>query len=157
MTDPFRDGSGPATGFGGEVYIESPALVGADFDTIRTSWELDSLRNFAATVADMGGITGHLERFGVVSMELYAPDGIAEEMVSGDRIGIMIGLEAPARPAEVSVAPGETIRMIPITLLTPGETAHIVDGGAAGRREVAGKLLETGVGVVSVVGRPSVV
>ncbi len=157
MTDPFRDDSGPANGFGAEVYLESPALVGANFNTIAGSWELGALQNFAANVADLGGITGHLEQYGVVSMELPAPEGIPEHLVTPQgTVGILIGMDAPDRSAEVALAPGEEIRMIPITLITPAETAYIVSGGGAARGELVEKLAEAGVGVVSDVNRQSV-
>lgn len=158
MSDPFRDNSGPATGFGAEVYLESPALVGADFSAIRGSWELSALQNFAANVADIGGITGHLEQYGVVSMELPEPEGMPSHCVTPHgTVGILIGLEAPGRPTTVEVAPGERIAMIPVTLITPEETGFIVEGGAAARKELAQRLAATGVGVVSDINRPSVI
>ncbi len=158
MTDPHRDNSGPANGFGAEVYLESPGLVGADFAAIRESWELDALQNFAANVADLGGITGHLDNYGVVSMELPAPEGIPAQMVTPNgTVGVLIGLDAPGRPAGVDLGEGESARMIPVTVITPAETAYIVEGGAAARNDLAEKLAAAGVGVTSDVNRQSVV
>ena len=156
MTDLFVDTNMPDPGFRTEVYIETPSLIGADFDTIKRSWAFDLIENFAANIADAGGIDHQLERHGILSIELPAPESLPQEWrTSEDFVGALINVPTPGRQSQVDLGDGVAALMVPLTLLTPAETAYVVEHGAQGRAEIARRLSDAGIGARSDLSRAS--
>lgn len=157
LSDLFVDTGMPGPGFECEVYIESPDLAGTDFEAIRASWQFSLIENFARNVADLGGIEDRLERLGVVSMELPAPDNMPERWITPrGNVGALINMQVPGRPTVCELDEGVTIRLVALTILLPDETEHVIAGGAAARAEIAQKLVLSGTGLTSPADRRSV-
>lgn len=157
LSDLFVDTNFPEAGFECEVYLESDELVGADFEALRSSWQFSLLENFAQNVADFGGLNSALDRYGVVSMELPAPANMPARWVTDhDSVGALINMTVPDRPTHCDLDEGVSIRLIPLTILLPDETDHVVDGGAAARVELAERLVASGAGLISSSNRASV-
>ena len=158
LSDLFVDTTMDDPGFECEVYIETPQLVGADFQAVSQSWAFELIENFAANIAHAGGINRQLEDYGVLSMELPAPQGMPPEWVNAnDYVGALINLPAPGRAPTVDLGQGAVITMIPLTLITPAETQYVVDNGAQGRAMLAEKLTAAGIGAASDLTRASLV
>lgn len=157
LSDLFVGTDSNAPGFGCEVYIECPDLAGEAFEDLKRSWQFQLIENFAQNVADFGGIEGPLARYGVISMELPAPDTAPKRWV-GPRgtVGALIGMRVPGRPAHCRLAEDATIRLVALTLLLPDETEHAIKGGNAARGELAAILIATGTGLTSPANRRSV-
>lgn len=157
LSDLFVGTDSDASGFGCEVYIECPDLAGAAFEDLKRSWQFQLIENFAQNVADFGGVEGPLARYGVISMELPAPDTAPKRWV-GPRgtVGALIGMTVPGRPARCRLAENATIRLVALTLLLPDETEHVIKGGNAARGELAAILIATGTGLASPANRRSV-
>jgi hypothetical protein len=158
LSDLFVDTSMQDAGFECEVYIETPQLAGADFQQVSGSWAFELIENFAANVAHAGGINRQLEDYGVLSMELPAPESMPREWVNAnDYVGALINLPVAGRAPTLDLGSGAVIRMIPLTLITPAETQYVVDNGAQGRATLAEKLTAAGVGAASDLTRASLV
>lgn len=157
LSDLFAGTDSAEPGFGCEVFIECPDLAGATFEAVKRSWQFQLIENFARNVADMGGINGVLERYGVISMELPAPESTPERWVTArGSVGALVGIEVPDRPARCTLAPGVAIRLVALTLLLPDETEYVIKGGKAARGELAAILFVTGTGLASPANRRSV-
>ncbi|WP_086736532.1 hypothetical protein [Erythrobacter colymbi] len=157
LSDLFTGTDSAEPGFGCEVFIECPDLAGAAFEAVKRSWQFQLIENFARNVADMGGINGVLERYGVISMELPAPESTPERWVTArGSVGALVGIEVPDRPARCTLAPGVAIRLVALTLLLPDETEYVIKGGKAARGELAAILFATGTGLASPANRRSV-
>lgn len=157
LSDLFVGTGSDAPGFGCEVYIECPDLAGAAFEELKRSWQFQLIENFAQNVAEFGGIEGPLARYGLLSMELPAPDTAPKRWV-GPRgtVGALIGMTVTGRPARCRLAESTTIRLVALTLLLPDETEHVIKGGNAARGEIAAILIATGTGLTSPADRRSV-
>lgn len=157
LSDLFVDTPSQDPGFGCEVYLESPDLAGADFATIRASWQFSLIENFAQNVADLGGIDGQLERYGVLSMELPAPANMPEQWIT-DRgsVGALIDVQVPGRPTVCQLDEDTAIRVIALTILLPDEVNHVISGGNTARADMAQKLISSATGLTSPSNRRSV-
>lgn len=151
LADPSSENDALPTGFGCEVYIESPELVGASFEDLKYSWLFAAVELFAQNVAGMQGISDHLRQYGVASMELpmdpeYTP---AEFMTEHGTVGALIGLPAAGRASQVNTA-GGVVAIVPLTIITTAELQTVLDKGQAGRDEVAAHRQRTGTGHLTV-------
>ena len=153
LADPQgRDGQS-APGFGCEVFIETPELVGVDFDRIQASPYFRVIELFAQNVAANQGISAVLREYGVLSMEL--PVGLQPgPMVGGDgAVGCLIGLPT-GRPA-VAPTPLGAVDVIALTVIAPAELDRIMAGGAAARRQLAAERTATAAGHRSFLAAPA--
>lgn len=150
LADASADSPGP--GFGCEVYIESPALVGAEFEQLRSSWMFAAIENFAQNVAAMKGISGHLRQYGVASMELPLDGTDIPEALLTERgtAGALIGMPAARRPAQVTT-PAGPVDMVPLTIVDTRELSVILGQGQAGRDSIVAARQQDGRGHVTVV------
>lgn len=157
LSDLFVDSGVPGPGFECEVYLESPDLADADFETIRASWQFSLIESFARNVANWGGIDDQLEKYGIISMELPAPPNMPQRWITDrGQVGALIDVKVPDRPTTCQLDEGVEIRLIALTLLLPDETAHVVAGRAEARQELAAKLVAAGTGLTSPANRRSV-
>jgi hypothetical protein len=157
LSDLFAGTDLAQPGFECEVFIEAPDLAGAAFTAIRDSWQFQLVENFARNVADFGGITGPLEKYGTISMELPAPDAMPPRWTTPrGTVGALVGIEVPERPARCRLAEDASIRLTALTLLLPDETDHVIAGGSAARAAIAQRLVLAGTGLTSPANRRSV-
>lgn len=158
LSDLFVGTNISGAGFGSEVYIEVAGMQAAPFDEVRTSWAFSLIENFARNLADWGGINNQIERYGVTSSEMPAPEAIEKSWISDEEtVGILIGLPPEERAIKLRLDAANDILMLPITLITPAELAFISKGGAAARAELTRLLIDASVGAISDLGRRSVV
>ena len=157
LSDLFVDTSMSEPGFECEVYLESSDLAGAGFNALAGSWQFRLLQSFAQNVAYFGGINSAIDRYGVVSMELPAPEATPARWVTDrDSVGALINIEVDDRPSRCELEEGVEIRIVALTLILPDETDYIVAGGADARRDLAQRLIASGAGLVSDSARSSV-
>lgn len=149
LADRSPGGTGP--GFGCEVYIESPALVGAQFDDLRSSWMFAAIENFAQNVAHMQGISGHLRQYGVASMELPLEGTDIPPALLTERgtAGALIGIPAAGRAAQVTTSDGSA-DIVPLTIVGTDELAVILGQGQAGRDSIVAARQQDGRGHVTI-------
>lgn len=156
LSDLFAGSDSTEPGFGCEVYIECPDLAGTTFEVVKRSWQFQLIESFAQNVADFGGITGPLDKYGVLSMELPATAITPKRWTTArGSVGALVGIEVPSRPSRCTLAPGKDIRLVALTLLLPDETEHAIAGGASARRDLAQKLAASGIGLTSPANRRS--
>ncbi|NKY19665.1 hypothetical protein [Tsukamurella spumae] len=147
LADPEgRDGES-FPGFGCEVFLETPDLCGADFEEIKSSPHFQVIQNFAQNVANSQGISGALEEYGVLSIELPVDIGESPMATEYGTVGCLVGLPS-GRPATVD-SPVGRVDIIALTVMTPSELEGVVAGGAPAREEVATARAATGAGHVS--------
>ena len=157
LSDLFVDSNMPGPGFECEVYLESPDLADAEFETIRDSWQFSLIESFARNVANWGGIDDQLERLGVISMELPAPPGLPERWITpSGNVGALVNIQVPDRPTVCQLDEGVTIRLVALTILLPDETDYVISGRAAARTELVQRLVSSGTGLTSPANRRSV-
>ncbi|WP_443750728.1 SMI1/KNR4 family protein [Asticcacaulis solisilvae] len=137
-------------GFGCEVYIEAPELAGADFDTLRESWAFELIEMLAQNVANAGGLSARIDRYGILSMELPLEDALPPEWATPDgTIGCLINAPVAGRPARVEGMPFGRLDIYCVKLLTPEQTASLVSGGLEARDKLVEQLLRTPGGHIS--------
>lgn len=176
LSDPFDDGgeeeeASAVNGFELELFAESADLpagtAGApgDIAPLAGSWLLELVRNVAGTVAQAGGIAGHLDRHGVLSMEIPGVSSStaisaqlpARYVTADDALGILIGAPAPDFAASIEDMPLSPVRLVPIVLLTAAELGEIRAGDEETRDAIAARLAAMPSGHRSDLGRPSIV
>ena len=138
LSDPFVDTDmTDVQGFGCEVYIETPQFVGADFEELRDSWVFALIENFAMNVADWGGISTQLEKYGVISTEFDMRGVLPSAALTEDgSAGFLVNLKPPGRPARIDM-PFGPVDIVALTLLTPAELESLRAGGADARQQLA--------------------
>jgi hypothetical protein len=158
LTDLFVDTNMTEAGFKSEVYIETDSLVGADFDMIRGSWAFSLVEQFARNVANWGGIHSNLERLGVISTEMPAPENMPKDWIAAeDRVGMLVNLPVKGRNGRLPLDEFNNIWMVPVTIVTPAELAFLEEGGSDARKELASRITSAGIGAVSSASRKSLV
>ncbi len=158
LSDLFVDTNMTEAGFQSEVYIETDALVGADFEAVKASWAFSLVEQFARNVANWGGIDGNLERLGVISTEMPAPENMPRDWISKeDQVGMLVNLPVAGRSGRLQLDETNNIWMVPITIVTPTELAFLEEGRVEARKEMASRIAKAGIGAVSNTSRKSLV
>ena len=158
LSDPWE--TAPGAGYALEVFMETPEQVlpeGAPLTDLAKTWLFSAVSEISNLIADHGGVRPLLEEFGSVSVEI---DGARfPESLRNDegRVGVLLGLSARGVPERIAYPGGGDARLLPITVLTRDELAHIVAGGDAARKELVGWLAECPTGHLSVLDRASTV
>ncbi len=143
LSDPFVGTSREnMQGYGCEVYVEVPEFADAKFDDINGSWAFALVENFAQNIAYMEGISEHLEKFHIMSMEFPFEDGVFPDqwMTKNGTVGALINLSIPERPSKISDMPFGPVDIICLTLLKPEELNKLAEGGAVARNKLAEKF-----------------
>lgn len=171
LSDPFDDVEGGGNGFEMELFIETADIPGpfkgrpGEVDPLKGSWAFELLEHVAGTVADAGGITGQLEQYGALSLEL---PGVSQSNAIGaqlpghfvtddDCIGVLLGGVGPGFPTRVDDMPLSPVTLVPIVLLTAAELQFIRAGGGQARNELVARLQAAGWGALGNLQRQSVV
>lgn len=138
LSDPFvGTDMADAQGFGCEVYIETPQFAGADFATLRDSWAFALIENFAMNVANWGGVSHQIEKYGVISTEFDMRGVLPDSALTEDgSAGFLVNLQPPGRAARIDM-PFGPVDIIALTLLTPAELEALRAGGADARHKLA--------------------
>lgn len=169
LSDPFNEGDALGNGFQMELFIATRDLAlgpqpnDADYMKVRDSWQFELLRQAAAEIADVGGITTLLFNHEVISTEFpgvsqsKAIKNLPPAYISADdAIGVLIGAPLPDFPTTLPDMPLSSVQMVPIILLTADELAKVRKEGGAARKEIVRRLIERGEGYVSGAARKSV-
>jgi len=170
MSDPFDDTEGFGNGFELELFIETAqipeTLVGhtGEVDGLKRSWAFVILERVAQLVADAGGVTAQLDRYGSLSVELPGlaqHPAIAEQVppafiAADETLGVLLGAPQPAFPTIIQGMPLSQVRTAPIVLLTASELDFVRAGHETARAAVVQRL-DAGTGHRSDIRRPSVV
>ena len=125
-----------ALGAGAELYVigEDLALDTAD------RWEFALLASVAGRVRAGGmHLPSELEQYGTLSMTVPGVPAPAGWSRDDGTVGVLLGLPFPAAPDAVATASGE-VELVCVTPLRPAELQQILDGGAAARAQIAGRL-----------------
>jgi hypothetical protein len=158
LSDPWETASG--AGYALEVFMETPEQVlpeGAPLTDLAKTWLFSAVSEISNLIADHGGVRPLLEEFGSVSVEIDGtrfPDSLRNDE---GRVGVLLGISARGVPERIVYPGGGDARLLPITVLTRDELAHIVAGGDAARKELVGWLAGSASGHLSVLDRPSTV
>jgi hypothetical protein len=158
LSDPWE--SGPGAGYALEVFMETPAPVlpdDAPLTDLARTWLFSAVSEISNLIADHGGVRPLLEEFGSVSVEIDGSRFPEELRNEEGRVGVLLGLAARGVPDRIVYPEGGDARLLPITVLTRDELAHIVAGGDAARKELVGWLSESATGHLSVLDRPSAI
>lgn len=156
LSDPFSENA-PGNGFGMELFIETGAIDPEHLGTpgsisgLSKSWAFEVLSHSAGTVADAGGITGQLDQYGALSMEL---PGVSQSHSIGaqvpahyvtpdDALGVMLGVP-PDFATDVPDMPLSPVRMVAVTVITAAELEAVRAGGAETRKALVAELAARG-------------
>ncbi|UVL59935.1 suppressor of fused domain protein [Pseudomonas sp. B21-032] len=170
LSDPFDDDQGQGNGFEMELFVETPDIPEhargplGEVDPFKRSWAFELIENIAKTVADAGGITQQLERYGALSLELpgfseshHIASQVPKHFVTDDdSIGVLLGGPAPDFPTRLQDMPLSPVTLVPVVLITAAELEYIRAGGGAARADLVSRLQAAGVGHVSSLQRASV-
>ena len=133
-------------GFGLELYVETDEPI----NDITNSYQFDLVYQMALQVANSTKIKEMLDRYGVITAELYdvrAPESFKN---SEGRVGVILGLKSN------DIQDLSQVEMINIKLLTLTELKYIAENGEAGREKLK-NLFAGDSGTVTNVSRESVV
>lgn len=149
LSDPWDDEFG--VGFGLEFWIEADEPIAV----VAGSWLLAAITDVSYTAAGHGGVRNLIDELGTLSIEIGGrvfPPALRNEH---GRVGVLLGV--PSDLPQWLTMPEGRARLVPITVLTAAELAHIVARGDAGRVQIARKLAAAPAGMRSSLTRPSVV
>ncbi|MGR9073225.1 MAG: hypothetical protein ACU833_09200 [Gammaproteobacteria bacterium] len=154
LSDPWVERDKPETGLGLEVFIETPdagVSAHAPLAALADTWLFPMLAEVSHTLAGFPRLCEKLLGGEPLSLE-FAIDHIKD---GRGRAGALLRIlpDAPSGP----LMPGGRIQLAAATLLNGFELQFLRGKGAAGRRELAGKLDAAGFGHFSLLHRPSVV
>lgn len=142
LSDPWDDEFG--IGFGLELWIETDARMGV----VVGSWLAAAIEEASYTVAGHGGVRTMLDDLGTVAIEISGRAFPADARAPSGRVGILLGVPTDAVPGWITLPEGRA-RLVTMTVLTPGELAHITAVGVAGRTELARALEARDLGFLS--------
>lgn len=174
MSDPFDGASGDdarVNGFGMELFVETadiPAVFAGkpgEIGPLKDSWAFAVLKSAAEVIANAGGVTAMLDRYGVISTEFpgvrqsgpaaaQLPDRFVTE---DDALGVLIGRPEPDFSGRIDDMPLSSVRIVPVVLITAAELEHLRTEGAAARTALADRLAAAPSRHVSDLNRPSLV
>lgn len=148
LSDPFEagaevEGLEAFSGHGLELWIESDER--ASVMDVPATRAFAVVSHLAYQVADLVLTRPKLDRFEVVSMEIYADEvGLDDERWVSEEgtVGVLIGLGAPTRPGRIALAPSDVV-YAGVKLLDLAQLAHIRAGGPTARAELIARLRQT--------------
>jgi hypothetical protein len=156
LSDPFApgdevEGLEHVSGYGIELWAETDEVSSEKDVTHTRAFGLVSV--VAYHVADLTPSRLQLDCHGIVSMEIHAQDvgtlPWPAGIVSDDgRIGILLGLRAPARPTTIALPPSD-VRYACVRVITRAELLEIREHGAAARDRLRDALERTPGGWIS--------
>ncbi len=147
LCDPFvGTNMDDTSGFGMEVFAEFPGLQEMSQADIMDSAAFGFIESVARNMANFGGITGRLDQYGVLSMEVPVPKGFGPSWTNGESMsGVLLGMPVADRQTRLDL-PFGPVRLVPVTLLHLDELAQVATGGAAARQAMADALIASGTG-----------
>lgn len=171
MSDPFDGVEGMGNGFEMELFIETSDIPeharGAlgDVDPLKNSWAFELLEHIGKMVANAGGITERLYKYGVLSIEIpgfslshQMSDQLPKHFVTEDDCtGVLLGAPDPDFPTRLDDMPLSPVRLVPMVLITASELEYVRTGGQAEREDLVSRLKAAGIGHMSNLNRASVV
>lgn len=171
LSDPFDDAEGLGNGFEMELFIETADIPeharGAlgDVAPLQQSWAFELLKHIAATVANAGGITGQLQKYGALSLELpgfsqshYMSDQMPAHFVTeDDMVGVLLGAPEADFPSVLNDMPLSPVKLVSVVLMTAAELEYVRAGGQKAREDLIVRLQAAGVGHINTFNRTSVV
>ncbi|EJN21868.1 suppressor of fused domain protein [Pseudomonas sp. GM80] len=171
LSDPFDDPEERSNGFEMELFVETADIPeharGAlgDVAPLQQSWAFEMLKHIAATVANAGGITGQLQQYGALSLELpgfsqshYMSDQLPAQFVTeDDMVGVLLGAPQPDFPTLLEDMPLSPVKLVPVVLITAAELEYVRAGGQTARQDLIARLQAAGAGHLSNLNRASVV
>lgn len=152
LSDPWVERDRPETGLGLEVFVESPDAGIADdapLTALADTWLFPMIAEVSHTLAGYPPLCEKLRSGELLSLE-FNIDHIKD---GRGRVGVL--LSTPRNGAADLQLPGGAVKMIAATVLTPGELKFLRGKGEAGRRELADKLYDAGIGHLSLLRRDS--
>lgn len=138
-------------GFEVELYIETDEQI----DNPQNSYQFDIIYQMALQIANGANIKSMLDKYGVITAELYDVRVPMEFKNSEGRVGVMIGLHSNDVPDTLQLSLSQ-IRIINVKLLTIKELEYASANGASGR-EILRDLFSKSSNTVSNLTRESVV
>jgi len=142
LSDPFDDIDQPNSGFKIEVFAETKEKIEGN---ISDSSLFKLVYATAQQAASSGQIVDFVEKYKVITMELFADDcGLHEYQNDNGMVGIMIGIESPELPKYTSF-PGGNVLLASVQILTPEELKYVAEKRAEGRNNLHEKLQSSGI------------
>ncbi len=142
LADPFDDVEENNSGFGIEIYAETKEQIKGN---ISESSLFKLVYATAQQAAHSGQMAEFVNRYNVITMELYADDcGLYEYQNENGMVGIMIGIEHPNLPKKINFPGGEVI-LASVQILTPSELEYVIEARAEGRNNLHEKFKSSGI------------
>lgn len=157
LSDPYddmdtNDANAEYNGFGLEVYVESAPIDGP----VQHTWQFNLVWQAAQLMAQQGSIISLLEEMTYITTEFYDVAVPEEFRTENGTVGAILGLPNTKFDDKVQLSL-ENVKMVNVKLLTLAELNYVIANGAAGRMELAEKLIAQGNATLSAIERPSVV
>jgi hypothetical protein len=145
LSDEFADSKEANNGFEIELYVEfnDPQYTQSEIGKLNSTWMFRLLNQTASNAASNGQFRELLDKYGVLSMELYDINLPQNFKNSEGRVGVLLGMQSQNVPSEMQLYASRT-KLTSITLLTADELEYVAANGAAGRNEVAQRLVSSG-------------
>lgn len=141
LSDPFDGTEEPNSGFSVEIMAEAPEKLTGD---ISKTWLFQLVYAVSQQAAHSGQFKEYLDRYGVITMELYASDcGLESIQNESGMVGVMLGVEHPERPKTV-LFPGGEIALVTVKILTSEELEYVALHRAEGRTKLHNLFKESG-------------
>ena len=138
-------------GFEIELYVETDEQI----ENPQNSYQFDIVYQMALQVANGADIKSMLDKYGVITAELYDVRVPMEFKNSEGRVGVMIGLHSNDVPDTLQLSLSQT-KIVNVKLLTIKELEYASANGAKGRENLK-DLFSKGSNTVSNLTRESVV
>jgi hypothetical protein len=138
-------------GFEMELYVETDEKIA----TLQESYVFDILYQMSLQVAASGQVKDMLQKYGVITVELYDVKVPKEYQTLEGTVGVIVGLPSDDVSSKISLTLSEAL-IVNVKLLTPQELAYVKQNGAEGRQKLA-ELFSTTSKTVTNLTRQSVV
>ena len=131
LSEPFEGAESDGQGFEHEFFAESDEKM----EDVKQSYLFDIVYQISQFSASKGSLKSTIEKYGVVTTEIYdvrVPDSFKNQ---DGRVGVILGLQSDIIPNEIEIN-GVTVKLISVKLLTRTELEYVIQNGAAGREKL---------------------
>jgi hypothetical protein len=128
----FPESPNNVNGFEMELYVETDEKIA----TLQESYVFDILYQMSLQVAASGQVKDMLQKYGLITVELYDVKVPKEYQTLEGTVGVIVGLPSDDVSSKIPLTLSEAL-IVNVKLLTPQELAYVKQNGAEGRQKLA--------------------
>ena len=132
LSDPFDDEPEANVGFGIEILGETADPLP---EQLQTSWLFSVVYEVSQQAAAHGGFRALIDRLGILSMEINAPNELKHLAGPEGNIGLLLGLRDPALQIEWQIPAGR-VKVVTAKVLCPEELVFVTTSYEEARKQL---------------------